>query len=249
MPAKIGLRVSCLIDASLRSADRSERLESESDVARRKKPFKQLKLRLGLARPYQSKRRGGADERWELIHRELSEEDRSILDIGSNLGGMSQLAAAHGRFALGVEPDARMVRAARRRTRAAANIAFIQTAIDPDTVLMLPRFDVVFCLSVHHYWVSRYGENTAWWIIAELLARARRKFFFEPASVNRKYGDSDLDFQDLDRESIVEYNVKNLGLVASPDQSIRVLGETQCRPKEPFRMMFLVERRGELPDR
>ncbi len=217
-------------------------------MARRKKLFKRLKLELGLARPYQRKRIGGADERWELIRRELDEKDRSILDIGSNLGGMSQLVAAQGRFALGVEPDARLVRAARRRTRAAANIAFTQTAIDPDTVLMLPGFDVVFCLSVHHYWVSLYGEDTAWRIIAELLARARNKFFFEPASVKRKYGDSDLDFQDLDREAIVEYNVKHLELVASSDQSIRVLGETPCRPKEPFRMMFLVERRGKLPD-
>jgi SAM-dependent methyltransferase len=218
-------------------------------VARSKKLFKRLRLELGLATPYQSKRRGGVAERWELIRHELDEEDRSTLDIGSNLGGMSQLAAAHGRFALGVEPDARVVRAARRRTRAAANIAFIQTAIDPDTVLMLPRFDVVFCLSVHHYWVSLYGEAKAWWMIAQLLARARNKFFFEPASVKRKYDDSDLDFQDLDRASIVEYNVKHLELVASPDQSIRVLGETRCRPKESFRMMFLVERRGELANR
>ena len=62
------------IDALLQSSDRSERLESRSDVARRKKLFKRLKLGLGLARPYQRKRIGGDDERWELIRRELDEE-------------------------------------------------------------------------------------------------------------------------------------------------------------------------------
>ncbi len=218
-------------------------------MAKPKGMFKRLKLEFGLARPYQSKRMGGADERWELIRRELDDGDRSILDIGSNLGAMSQLAAAQGRFVLGVEPSARLVRAARRRSRAAANIGFIQTAIDPDTVLMLPRFDVVFCLSVHHYWVSQYGEDATWRIIAELMARTRSKFYFEPASVKRKYGGADLDFRDLDREAIVEYNVKRLELAASSDQSIRVLGETRCRPKEPFRMMFLVERCAESPIR
>ena len=216
-------------------------------MARRTKLFKRLKLGLGLSRPYQSKRMGGADERWQLIRRQLDAEDRSLLDIGSNLGAMSQLAATPRRFVLGVEPNARLIRAARRRSHGAANIGFIQTGIDPETVLMLPSFDVVLCLSVHHYWVSLYGEDSAWRIIAELLARARNKFLFEPASVKRKYGGADLDFRDLDREEIVEYNVKHLELAASSDQSVRVLGETKCRPKEPFRMMFLVERRGQSP--
>jgi SAM-dependent methyltransferase len=211
---------------------------------RGKRLAKRLKLSLGLARPYQNKRAGGAQERWELIRRELNDRDRSILDIGSNAGVMTELAAAGHRFALGIEPDPRLLRIARKRTRKASMLGFVRGAIDPNTVLMLPEFDVVFCLSVHHYWVPLYGEVAAWRIIGGLLARSRNKFFFEPASVKRKYGRADLDFKDLDRNAIVEYNVKHLESVASPDQSIRVLGETRCRPREPFRVMFLVERRS-----
>jgi hypothetical protein len=95
---------------------------------------------------------------------------------------------------------------------------------------------------VHHYWVRIFGEDPAWQIVGELLRRARKKLFFEPASVKRKFGSKHLDFEDLDREAIVEYNTKHLEAAAGPDQSIRVLGETPCRPREPFRMMFLIDR-------
>ncbi len=101
---------------------------------------------------------------------------------------------------------------------------------------------MIFCLSVHHYWVQLHGEDAAWRIVGELAARARNKFFFEPASVKRKFGGAPLDFEDLDRNEIVEYNVKHLENVSAADQVVRVLGETRCRPSEPFRMMFLVER-------
>ena len=207
-----------------------------------KKLGKRVKLSLRLARPYQNKRKGGAGERWELISKELDDNDRSLLDVGSNLGMMTELFAARGGFALGVEPDARYVRRAQNRTRGSSSLGFVRQAIDPETVLTLPKFDVVFCLSVHHYWVPLYGEGTTWKIIGELLSRARNKVFFEPAGVKRKFGGAPLDFEDLDRNSIIEYNVKHLESVAALDQSVRVLGETPCRSKEPFRMMFLVER-------
>jgi len=219
-----------------------------------KRPFKrvkrvgkQAKRTLGLARPYQIKRSGGADERWELIRPQLSDSDRSVLDVGSNIGSMTMLAAAGGRFALGVEPEARLVRASWRQARGVSSIGFVRMRIDPQSVLTLPEFDVVLCLSVHHYWVRIFGEDPAWQIVGELLRRARKKLFFEPASVKRKFGSKHLDFEDLDREAIVEYNTKHLEAAAGPDQSIRVLGETPCRPREPFRMMFLIDRPSTQP--
>jgi SAM-dependent methyltransferase len=207
-----------------------------------KRAGKRAKLAFGLARPYQVKREGGADARWELIAPHLAEADRSVLDVGSNLGAMTVRAAAGGRFAIGVEPAARLVQTARRQARGAGAVGFVNMKIDRQSVLTLPEFDVVLCLSVHHYWVRDFGEAQAWQIVGELLRRARHRFFFEPASVKRKFGSPDLDFADLDREAIVEYNTKHLEAVAAPDQTIRVLGETPCRPREPFRMMFLVER-------
>jgi SAM-dependent methyltransferase len=203
---------------------------------------KRLKRRLRLARPYQVKRAGGAGARWELISSQLDDGDRSLLDVGSNIGSMTRLAADSGRFAVGVEPEAGLVRKARRRHADAPHLGFVRLGIDPESVQTLPAFDVVLCLSVHHYWVRTFGAEAAWRIVGGLLARARRKRFFEPASVKRKFGSPDLPFRDLDREAIAEYNTKRLEAVAAPGQAVRLLGETACRPREPFRMMFLVER-------
>jgi hypothetical protein len=90
--------------------------------------------------------------------------------------------------------------------------------------------------------VRSFGESSAWQIVGELLRRTRSKLFFEPASVKRKCGTQDLDFEDLDTDSIVEYNVKQLEVVAEAGQSIRLLGETACLGTEPFRLLFLIER-------
>src|SRR5262245_41064551 len=103
-----------------------------------KRIAKQLKRSLGLGKAYQSKRAAGTDERWQLIRGELDAADRSLLDVGSNLGVLTELAAGEGRFALGVEPDPRLVAAARRRTRGVGSLGFVRAAVDPDSVATLP---------------------------------------------------------------------------------------------------------------
>jgi SAM-dependent methyltransferase len=210
---------------------------------KRSKPLrKRIKHSLGLGKPYQEKRVAGTAERWEMIRRELDARDRSLLDLGCNVGAMTELAASGGRFALGLEREPRLFGEALKRARGQESLAFMCYGIDPESVLALPAFDVVLCLSVHHHWVRNFGEGAAWQIVGELLRRSRSKFFFEPASVKRKCGTQDLDFEDLDTETIVEYNVKHLEAVAEAGQSIRLLGETACLGTEPFRLLFLIER-------
>ena len=47
---------------------------------------------------------------------------------------------------------------------------------------------------------------------------------------------------------IGEHHTMKYETIVMPEIFIgRVLGETKCRTKEPFRMMFLVERRAQLP--
>ncbi len=92
---------------------------------------------------------------------------------------MTELAAAGGRFAIGVEPNPRLVKIARRRTRDATALGFVQMGIDPENARSLPEVDVVFCLSVHHYWVALHGEDVAWRMVGDILSRGRKKAFFQ----------------------------------------------------------------------
>jgi SAM-dependent methyltransferase len=209
---------------------------------KRRKLRKRIRKLLRLGGGYQSDRSEGTEERWRLIRSHLDEDDRSLLDVGCNLGVMTRRAADAGRFALGIEPGRDLVRAAMAKAAKTKSAAFMHFEVDPSSVLLLPRFDVTLCLSVQHYWMRSFGEEAAWRIVGELLRRTDRKMFFEPASIKSKYGNPDLPFEDLDRDAIVEYNVKKLQSLLPEGGSVEHLGETPCLGREPFRLMFLVDR-------
>ena len=137
---------------------------------------------------YQSKRIHGTEQRWEMISARLDDKDRSLLDIACNLGMMTRSAADKGLLALGIDYSARAVDTAYETYREIPNLAFMRFEITPESASKVPNFDVTLCLSVYHYWMQIYGEATAWSIVAQLIARSRRKFFFEPASLLKKYG-------------------------------------------------------------
>lgn len=195
---------------------------------------------LGMSSLYQSKRAGGTEERWGLINAHLDGDDGTLLDIGCNLGVLTRNAATTGRTALGVDVMEKAIAQARNRNRDVQGLAFMQMELTPETVQRLPTFDVVMCLSVHHYWVAAYGQETAWSMVRELISRSRRKFFFEPASIRKKYGQFAPDFVDLDRDSLKTHHLSALRDAAGAERQVEFLGESKCLGIEPFRLMFLV---------
>ena len=137
---------------------------------------------------YHSKRGLGTEQRWEMISARLDDKDQSLLDIACNLGKMTKYAADKGLLALGIDYSARAVAAACDAHRGIPNLAFMRFEITPKSASKLPSFDVSLCLSVYHYWMQIYGEATTWSMVAQLIERTRKKFFFEPASLLKKYG-------------------------------------------------------------
>lgn len=208
----------------------------------KRKIVKKVRRALGL-NLYQRKRVAGTEERWKLISANLAPEDRSLLDVGCNLGTFTSNAAVSGRTAIGLDVLEGAIARARRRYAKLPGLAFMQLEMTPQTVTRLPSCDAVLCLSVHHYWIEKYGPDQGWSMVGEILRKARRKFFFEPASIHKKFGPHELDFVDLDRESLVKYNIENLQRVAGPDWRISLLGETECLNPEPFRLLFLATAR------
>ena len=67
--------------------------------------------RLGWGSLYQHKR--GTEERWTLIAGCLSRDDRSVLDLGCNIGEFTSRGAELGLFALGLD---KLKRRDRQRT-------------------------------------------------------------------------------------------------------------------------------------
>ena len=192
---------------------------------------------------YQSKRTLGTEQRLAMISTCWDDKDQSLLDIACNLGQMTRYAADKGLLALGIDYSSRAITAASNAHNGIPNLAFMRFEITPESASKIPSFDVTLCLSVYHYWMEIYGEATAWSMVAQLIERTRRKFFFEPASLLKKYGaNPPPGVADLDREGLIDYHLNRLRSVAKQHWSAVHLGETKCLGREPFRLLFMVSK-------
>lgn len=191
---------------------------------------------------YQRKRVVGTDQRWGLIAATLDPDDRSLLDVGCNMGILTRRAATAGLTSIGVDVLERAVAAARRQHAKVPGLAFMHLNVDPTTIASLPSCDVTLCLSVHHLWITQNGVESGWGMVSTLLRNTRRKMFFEPASIAKKFNTNEQNFTDLDRQSLQDFNTDQLMKAAGPGWRISFLGETECLGPEPFRLLFLAAR-------
>ena len=146
-----------------------------------------------------------------MISARLDDGDRSLLDIACNLGQMTRYAADKGLLALGIDYSSRAINAAYDNHNGTPNLAFMRFEITPESAPKIPSFDVTLCLSVYHYWMQIYGDARAWSMVGALIKRTRRKFFFEPASLLKKYGaNPPAGVADLDREGLIDYHLTRL---------------------------------------
>jgi SAM-dependent methyltransferase len=212
---------------------RNSRRKTANKIAKKNKP----------SLLYQSKRIVATEQRWEIIAARLDDRDQTLLDIACNLGEMTKKAADKGLVALGIDYSSRAITAAHAKHNGASHLAFMRFEVTPESAPKIPSFDVTLCLSVYHYWMQIYGHTIAWSMVGALINRTRRKFFFEPASLLKKYGaNPPMGVTDLDREGLIEYHLKQLNRVAGDGCSVLQIGETACLGPEPFRLLFMVSK-------
>jgi hypothetical protein len=201
-----------------------------------------LRKRIHKRRFHQRTRVEGTEKRWHLIKSRISGA-KSLLDIGSNIGVLTETAARAGLFALGLEADWQAVSVARRNCKPNLPLAYMHLAVTPSNVTALPTADVVLCLSVYHHWHRDFGHDGAQHILRMLVSKAQQTLWFEPPSRRSKYWAMPPDFVDHDLNSIVEYNLGMLSEVASGAKVVFV-GRTPASEGEKFRCLFVIETAG-----
>jgi SAM-dependent methyltransferase len=188
---------------------------------------------------YQKTRQAGTRERWILIQSRISGRG-SLMDVGCSSGLLTSLAAGFGFFAVGLDANWEVVAEARKKCRPNLTLGFMQFVVTPQTVALLPVFDVVLCLSIYHQWYAKFGREGAEQILRTLGSKARQRMFFEPPSKQSKYGSEPPAFVDRDERSIVDYNLRMLGGLFGQGK-VEFLGGTKASRSESFRYLFTIQ--------
>ena len=206
-------------------------------MAKKKLKLTKLLKFVGITKFYQFKRPAGTEERWKLIDANLAESNSSLFDVGCNVGHLTAPAAQRGIFSVGADVQLPAITEAIRKDGVQANLAFGSWSFTPDNIKAVPPFDVILCLSVHHYWHREYGEKACWKMVRH-LAKNAGKLFFEPSVRLKKYGKNP-------PKGFVEGNSAHLeGLIREEitgplNKDAAFLGETEAPGEERFRPLFL----------
>lgn len=198
-------------------------------------------LRIKRRPTYQAKYRGH-EERWKLICPWLPNEPTWMLDVGSNLGETARRAASLGHYVLGVEIDATLVSRCARNV--VPNAAFMLAPVDELFLKHMPRFPVIFLLSVfHRIWALR-GKVAAESTLRHLI-RSSDVLIIESSSKHKRYlGQEDVTppFQSDVIESAVDWHLELVGSLAGDEFEVKHLGNVPCTAGEPLRPLFAVRR-------
>lgn len=196
---------------------------------------------------YQVRKIEQTENRWRMIKPNLSDSDGSVLDIGCNAGFLTAKAADHGLTAIGVDRYTDEFQRAKDHaydlSRNKSGIGIIDLMVTPENVDQLPECDVVFLLSVYHYWYREYGPKKANEMLRSL--DGFEKLFFESTSLQRRYTRPDSDvtppgFDDSNEESIIDFHQKLLEEEFS-GANVKCLGKNPYNDED--RYLFFVESR------
>ncbi|ROR29630.1 class I SAM-dependent methyltransferase [Inmirania thermothiophila] len=180
--------------------------------------------------------------RFRLIcdHVDLSQIG-SVLDIGCNAGRITRLFAEAGKFAVGLDVAPYYLTTLMDMRYAPKTPAFGKFPLTRESVDLLPSFDLVLLLSVHHWWVKEHGDAYAQAIVAKLAGKARRHLVIEFAASNDKYGYREPRFDDDEERSVTDYALDWLKGVPGLT-NVRKIGRKQERNAvETFRYLFLCD--------
>lgn len=147
-------------------------------------------------------------DRFEAISKALPDTaGYSVLDIGCNEGYFTIRMAEQGNFAIGIDVSSLSIRNAQdiARHNDVSGAVFSTFLVEEQTVAMLPKVDVVICLSVYHHWARKLGEEGAFLIMQGLARKTEKYLVFETGQPNERNVDwaDELNFMRPDHKSYI----------------------------------------------
>lgn len=108
--------------------------------------------------PYQEKRIDN-QERWEFIKENIIEDYDSLLDIGCADGYFVYQADSIGLETRGIDVAKGRIESAKQRLPRGSQAQIELQHLNPENICELEGADVILLLTVHHNWISQFGEE------------------------------------------------------------------------------------------
>ena len=177
--------------------------------------------------------------RLDAINSFLPENEAlSVIDVGCNLGFFTFKMAERGGFCIGIDYGRNEILAAKALAykHSVDNIVFAQKEITPENASLLPKADMVICLSIFHHWIRKLGEQKSLKIMQGLADSANKYFVFDTGQPNEKGVDWNhkLEFMNPNIEDWADNYFKNLGF-----SKVVNLGEYRTSLSEIPRTLFI----------
>jgi SAM-dependent methyltransferase len=139
----------------------------------------------------------------------------TTLDIGCNLGFFTFQMAKRGGFSIGIDYGRNEIMAAKGLASrySVSNVVFTQMEVTPENAALLPKADMVICLSIFHHWIRKLGEAESLRIMKGLAGSANKYFVFDTGQPNEKNVEWNqyLTFMNPDISQWAEVYFKTLG--------------------------------------
>lgn len=159
-----------------------------------------LQFNLGLIQtyapnPFSSKKLKKNDKReslkrFQAITKFLPKnKSLTTIDIGCNLGFFTfSMAKKYRGLSIGIDYGRNEILAAKALATkySVDNILFIQREVTDKNAYLLPKTDVVICLSIYHHWIRKLGQKKSYQIMEGLTNSTKKYLIFDTGQPNEK---------------------------------------------------------------
>lgn len=172
----------------------------------------------------------------------------NVLDVGCNEGYITAEFAKMGKFCVGVDNGPAYLNQVLTNVNDSfktSTAAYGVFALTDTNVNLIPSFDLILLLSVHHQLVNRFGDDYAKTVVKGLIEKSNRYFVIEFAATRSKYGYSDERFKDNDGSSVRQYAEAWIADL-KVDRSAKYIGKNRehsaSTSAEPYRFSYLLQK-------
>jgi len=181
------------------------------------------------------------EERFNLIkNTDCYTSIKNVLDIGCNKGYLTQMFAENNIFAVGIDLKNLW------KDQNNGNAILGKFTITDATVNLLPNFDAICLLSVHHQIVREKGDEYTQTLIHNLYKKTNVCMYIEFSGVSKRYGYlENSKFIDNNETSLLSYFKE--WLTSANIYNFEYIGKSAAHSTkkhiEPFRYMVMIRRK------